>query len=240
MITFSIDNQKVNCPVSWEEVSIASAIKLRTANTLSEIFNALTGFEFPIEDFQVRNQIYPFITFVSDNIDFDKLPMPEKIGDYVPLKNLGHGTFGQKIQAQRIISNAFKGNPKKVDVTSFMIPVLRVYMPEQTDIESLSFIKYYPVFNHYCNEIIRLVGRDKKYLDSRPDPELTLAGIDKLSHFGEMRIIDQLAEGDLVKYDEILKMEYDVVFKKLWYMKEMNDLTERVNRIRLRKQKQAA
>lgn len=242
-IPFKIDGRKVSCPSSWDEVSVASAIKLKTAKTLSEIFRALTGFGMPVEEFQVRNQIFPFITFVSDPIDFDKIPVPEFIltwdSVYEPLKNLGHGTFGQKIAAQKIISKAFKGNPKTVDVTGFMVELLAVYMTNLRceQIEQLPFIKAYPVFDHYCNEIVRLVARDKKYLESKPDSELTLAGVEKLSKFGEMRIIDQLAGGDLKGYDAILKMEYDVIFQKLWYVKEQHDLQERLQKIQARKHK---
>ena len=115
-----------------------------------------------------------------------------------------------------------------------MVDLLSVYVP--LDIANLKFVNAYPVFNHYCNEIVRLVARDKKYLDSKPDSELTLAGVEKLSKFEEMRIVDMLAGGDMLKYKEIENLEYDFVFKKLWYMKEQHDLSVRLNKIRNRKQ----
>jgi len=243
MVTFKINNVKVLCPTEWSEVSISSVLKMKGKTHLTEIFQALTGCDFDIPEFQVRNEIFPYLTFVSDEIDFEKLPMPEFIKGWgAPIKNLGHASFGQKIAAQKIISKAFRGSPREVDVTSFMIDLLIIYMPkmEREKVESLPFVQCYPVFDHYCKEIIRLVGRDKKYLEQKPDADLTLAGIDKLSKFAEMRIIDALAEGDLLKYEKILEMEYDVIFRKLWYVAEQSSFKERYMKIRERKFKQAA
>src|SRR3990167_5620112 len=130
MIPFLIGKEKVSCPQNWEEVSVSSFIKLKSAKSLSKIFKALTGCELPFDEAQIETQIFPYLTFVSEVMDFDKLPLPESIGEYKPLKSLGSGTYGQKIAAQRIIHDAFKNKQKNIDVTSFMVELLEVYLPE--------------------------------------------------------------------------------------------------------------
>jgi len=241
MITFKINNQKIECPITWDEITVEQYIKLKDAKNVSEVFKALTGFDLYISEEQLERDFFPFLTFIADRPDFDSLPLTEYIqGASAPLKNLGHGTFGQKIAAQKIISKAFKGQ-SKVDVTSFMVDVLEVYIKiEKNKINSLKFIQAYPYFNHICKEILRLVKRDKQYLEQKPDSELTLAGVERLSKFGEMRIIDQLAGGDLLKYEKIIEIEYDVIFKKLWYIAEQGAFRERLHKLQMKKQKQAA
>src|SRR3990172_10455868 len=132
MIAFNINKQKVNCPITWEEVTVAQYLKLKKAANLSDIFKALTRFDLDISEEQLEVNIFPFLTFISDPPDFDNLPVPELIVTIgKPPMNLGHESFGKKIAAQKIISKAFKGKDK-IDVTYFMIELLQVYLPKDT------------------------------------------------------------------------------------------------------------
>lgn len=229
----------VECPASWDEITVAQYLRLKTASTLVEVFGALTGrhhYDGISEDILERN-VFPYLTYIADKPDFENLPIPP---DYLGMpKNLGHGTFGQKLRAQKIIHKAFKGGKAdKVDVTEFMVELLAVYCCDDKpnfNILNIPFVQAYPLFNHYCNEILRLVKRDKQYLDRKPDADLTLAGINSLDKFGEMKIIDSLAGGDSLKYNEVLALEYDVVFKKLWYNVELEEFRKRLYRVKTKR-----
>jgi hypothetical protein len=75
--------------------------------------------------------------------------------------------------------------------------------------ELLSFILF--VLNQY--EIIN--NNEKIKLDSPPDFDLQIAGIDELNVFGEINIIDNLAGGDITKWNDCWNLSYGDVFVKL-------------------------
>lgn len=55
---------------------------------------------------------------------------------------------------------------------------------------------------------------ESTYLRSDPDVKLLQAGINKLDQFGLMNTLDNLAKGDILKYDLIRELPYNVVFDK--------------------------
>ena len=63
------------------------------------------------------------------------------------------------------------------------------------------------------------------------------AGIDKLAKFGVMIQIDKLAGGDVLKYDAIKQMPYNLCFTKLLLDKETDLYNMRKNKINLEKSK---
>lgn len=54
-----------------------------------------------------------------------------------------------------------------------------------------------------------------KYLSTDPDLKMMAAGLHKLNELGELPIIDQLAKGDILKYDLIEALPYFKVYEKL-------------------------
>lgn len=55
---------------------------------------------------------------------------------------------------------------------------------------------------------------EMQYLKSDPDVKLIQAGIHKLDQFGIKNTLDNLAQGNVLKYDEVRNLRYDVVFDK--------------------------
>lgn len=55
---------------------------------------------------------------------------------------------------------------------------------------------------------------ESKYLRSEPDIKMIQAGINNLDQFGIKNTLDNLAKGDILKYDAIRKLRYHDVFDK--------------------------
>lgn len=55
---------------------------------------------------------------------------------------------------------------------------------------------------------------EKQYLTSDPDVKFLQAGGNNLNKFGLMNTLDNLAKGDILKYDLIRQLPYNVVFDK--------------------------
>jgi hypothetical protein len=66
-------------------------------------------------------------------------------------------------------------------------------------------------------------------------PEEKQAGIDKLNVLGSINIIDALAQGDVLKYEQVLKLNYNVAFVKLYKNKLESDYRERLKKVLERK-----
>lgn len=80
------------------------------------------------------------------------------------------------------------------------------------------------------NELLFIRENERKAFDSRPDPELTKAGIHRLNIFGNYNLISQLTNGELTKEEEILSIPYSrclqYVAKKRIEAEIQRDLTD--------------
>lgn len=59
---------------------------------------------------------------------------------------------------------------------------------------------------------------EQEFLNSEPDSDMMAAGINELQQFGDMNVIDQLAGGDILKYDAVKSLRYNVIFDKQYKM----------------------
>lgn len=79
---------------------------------------------------------------------------------------------------------------------------------EQTK-ESAAFALW--IFDSYK----QILEMEEVALTSKPDQKLIDAGIERLNIFGELNVINTLAKGDILKYEEVKKLSYEDVFNKL-------------------------
>ena len=61
----------------------------------------------------------------------------------------------------------------------------------------------------------QILEMEEKALSSKPNQKLIDAGIERMNIFGELNIINTLANGDLLKYEAVKKLPYEDVFNKL-------------------------
>lgn len=81
------------------------------------------------------------------------------------------------------------------------------------------------------DELEAIANLEKTYLVSNPSPKLFQAGINRLDQFGLMNTLDNLAGGDILKYDEVRKLRYNVVFDKQYrdiIVKEIQDKLSKI------------
>lgn len=55
---------------------------------------------------------------------------------------------------------------------------------------------------------------EQEHLSGEPDMDMMLAGINELNIFGDLNVIDMLAGGDVLKWEEVKKMTYQKIFDK--------------------------
>jgi hypothetical protein len=93
--------------------------------------------------------------------------------------------------------------------------------------------------NHAMSFILWLIDEMKTirelestYLRSDPDVKLLQAGINKLDQFGLMNTLDNLAKGDILKYDLIRELPYNVVFDKQYMEVTKAEIEKKLSKIK--------
>ncbi|CAA7195436.1 hypothetical protein [Chryseobacterium potabilaquae] len=72
---------------------------------------------------------------------------------------------------------------------------------------------------------------ESRHLHSDPDPEMLAAGISRLNEFGEMSVIDNLANGKILEYDRIEALPYFKVYQKLKLDKIIREINKKYQKI---------
>lgn len=65
------------------------------------------------------------------------------------------------------------------------------------------------------DEIENINKIESNNLQSNPDTDLVVAGINNLDVFGYLNVVDTLAGGDILKWEQILELPYNNVLDKL-------------------------
>lgn len=106
-------------------------------------------------------------------------------------------------------------------VNVFMIDVQKI-----STNEALKFILW------IRDELEAIANLEKTYLVSSPSAKMFQAGINRLDQFGLMNTIDNLANGDILKYDEVRKLRYNVVFDKQYRDIILKEIQEKLSKIK--------
>jgi len=69
---------------------------------------------------------------------------------------------------------------------------------------------------------------ESKVLSAEPDVKLLAAGINELNQFGDLNTIDSLANGDVLKYEEIKMLPYHVIFDKQYKTNIENNINRKM------------
>lgn len=87
------------------------------------------------------------------------------------------------------------------------------------------------------DELGKVNKMESDNLASQPDIDKIAAGIDELNIFGEMNTIDQLAGGDILKWNEVMKLPYQDVFDKQMMMIKHSAFDKRYSEVLRNKSK---
>lgn len=82
------------------------------------------------------------------------------------------------------------------------------------DVQKIEIDKAMSFILWLIDELKSINELESKYLRSEPDIKMIQAGINNLDQFGIKNTLDNLAKGDILKYDAIRKLKYHDVFDK--------------------------
>ncbi len=99
-----------------------------------------------------------------------------------------------------------------------------VYGIDEKQFLNLYLYDCFAAHKFVLNEFVELARIEAEELSVEPTAEQKNAGIEMLNRFGYYNNLDFLAGGDILKYDELLKKPYSIIFRKLVLDKTKNEI----------------
>lgn len=219
----------INVPQLWTDVKWHQYQKAKGETNVDFIISALTGLELSdvkrIDD-KSKSLIVSSIIFVQRPLIIDQLICPEHIelnGKKVKSNiDIMERTFYQKIQLQELLSN------KDFNIEQECINIIELYLQDQisgnkydpnlTDIsredisKEIGLVDAYAIAFDLVNKMKKQVEIESVVLKSNYTSEQIRAGISNFDQYKYMNIVKALAGGDILKYNDVLMLEYNTVF----------------------------
>lgn len=239
MIKFKIKGTKKTheIPSSWQDVSYDQWVKMNKTDNDNELIAIFSGF--PLKaikqlDSKSLYNIQQALSFIYVKLDVEKYKTPKKLMveikqnklltsavDIPFVENIKRKSLGQKIYLQNIIKKF--GD----DVMGGMIDIILVYAqpiiddgkfdPKRFDelrgsFEQLNLVDLYSTSRGYLLQFNKIMEAEANKLYTEPDDDKVRAGIDMFEEYDVMNTIKALAKGDILKYEAVLEVEYQVAF----------------------------
>ena len=112
--------------------------------------------------------------------------------------------------------------------------IIQGVFPIQTD-EQFFNCSVFDVFAAYAwivEEIISIYEVEKDKLHKKPNQKQISAGIEEFDQLDDVPSIDDIAGGDLTRWDEVLEMPYGKVLRKRLLSKIQADYNERYSKLK--------
>ncbi|MDG3581760.1 hypothetical protein [Galbibacter pacificus] len=154
---------------------------------------------------------------------------PLKTLNKKPLKELINLSFGEVINAKLILTQ-----PTKEGLVELIKMVSNL---KKKQIYDLSIYDFYGVLNNLKEQVITINEMEENNLVSKHTSiEWEMVdGSKRLSKYGVLNTIDKLAKGDILKYEQIEKLPYQLVLSKLMMDMEKSDIEADINNIKMKK-----
>lgn len=230
MYPFTAGDTKYFIQTSWFDVTVEKFMAMINGDIEStpEMISILTGIELENVDlFDLTIQLSPYMQWLKQPIDLHNLPLTEFIqvaGKFVHAKIvIGEETFGQKVRFE----GRMKNNNNLVDVIPFILSnyLQPKWMQQEFDInksitlepifKTCSIVEAYPFAKNLYDQLVAIKKNESESIKSYYSEEEIDAGIQSFERFGIMNTVDMLAQGNILNYEAVFKLDYNTVFTKM-------------------------
>lgn len=238
MIYLKHGKNKIEVPQIWAELKLHQWESLRQAgDDQKKIISILTGLTIDVVEHLSMASIIVITEgakFLSEKFDTKKWVVPEvlKLGEYTvyPKIDIKEKEYGQKV----LLTDAVIGKSEVVNNISTILEIYfqtlitkKHYDTELTEEfknlidKNICLCDAYAIAMDYEEQLGDLLENEVKTLNKQPSEDQKRAGIDIYNKFGIMNTIRALANGDILKVPEVLKMDYQTVY--LWLLMNKAD-----------------
>lgn len=219
MIHLTANKRKFSFPQVWGEVTLKQFNQIESMTELKDIASVLSGLQ--VND-SMLEQLQPFMFFMTTPFDPGDWKLPKSVainGEQIALDfDIRNETLGQKILLQYNV----KPNEIAKAVAIYLQPKITGAKFEYEKaievipiVNNLSLNVAFPIAEFLFSQLRKTIETENKELASSVTSEQVRAGIHSFDQFSFYNTIDSLAGGDVLKYEQVLNLSYNVVFLKL-------------------------
>lgn len=255
MIKLKTNNDKVfYIPSSWSEVTFKQWKDLIHSNNEMEMLSILSGLEIDIINRIKESDLIKLsvcISFVKHPLKIENYSAPGKIvinkNVSIPLiTDIGEQSFGQKVYFHELLKSGSDniiellpeliltyGQPY-IDKSDFDLNRLIELVPS---FDNIFFVDLYATALNYIEQLNAIIEIEKEHLSTKPTNEQVAAGVNMFEEFGVMNTIKALANGNILNYEKVLKIEYNTVFNHMRMNKTESIFQENYRKVMEQKHK---
>lgn len=141
-------------------------------------------------------------------------------------KELGSLPFGEVVSLKNYLSNP--------TYESLLESFKMVFGIKQNEYLNADVVSFFYALNHIRESVIKLI-KSEAQLNTEPDADLEMAGVRKLSVFGEMAVLINLGEKFGKAPTEIAKWKYGIVINTLKYYKVKGEVQKKYMELKSKK-----
>lgn len=201
---------------SWAELTLAQWEKICEAKTNKEIVTSCTNkignFDITFTD-EFIESVMPYLSWMIIPIDSSGWVMDQKYK--IDIRKC---EFNKIILLRNV--NETKERVRK------SIELFYDFKPDE-----LTLYDALTISNDLYSQLSKINELEAVKLRHVPTSEQRRAGIEKFDQFGIMNVVDSLAGGDILKYEQVLKIDYNTVFMKMLRSKVESDFQRRYSKI---------
>lgn len=239
-------------PTSWEEITYGQYKDMQGVRDEAKILSILCNMPVDLVERLGNDTITRLsilLSFLQEPIKVEGLEPKEELtaldGSKIRLiKDIKEKSFGQKIYLHELVKE------NEENIVNALTDIVLVYSQEQitgkdfdigkindlkNSFDNIFLVDLYSTAMYYIEQLKVVLESERNVLHKEPTREQKLAGIDMFSDFGVMNTIKALAGGDILKYDAVTKLEYNVVFTHMVMNKVQSDFEENYRAVMKRK-----
>lgn len=238
MIEFKSKLGSFNIPTSFADLKMKDLEYLRKNRESSlKVFARLTGLK--EEKVMILNldPILPHLDFLDKDV-LDSIDESEEI--FIEERRFDIPSDISRLQwGQKLLSSDAVRDGRIIDALSIYLQP--IYFDEAFDadkaekmndvLENCDVESVYGGAKFIIKQLEELADKEVKALKSEISHEQKLAGIESFNQLGHFNSIDMIAGGDVLKYEDVLALDYNTIFNKLFLMNLTTKFEKRYSEI---------
>ena len=251
MINFNTPEGSIQVKSSYYDLTVGEYhLILDNIKDHEFILSVLTGIDRSVINSYDFSQVADVVDFLSeDPNEFYPLEFLTVKGKTISNINIRSKSWAQKIASENLVRVMPPEKPEEEGsmFVADLVELVAIYIqpkfrkkkdfnPDKLEkvkklIHELPAAEVYPFGIHLQNQLIDIKKLEAKMLKAEHTAEQKQAGINEFDKLGIFNTIDMLAQGDPLKYDDVLKIDYGTIFNKLLLLNISVKFDKRLSKI---------
>lgn len=249
MIKVSVNGKGRKLPSNWMDIGLSQYDKvLEVKDNQVKLISIITGLSesevsrLSVESANLLTAVLKFLETPFVLSDYEN-PKTININGIVinPLIDIKEKSLYQKMQLQTLLEEKDFNIDKNIStiLELYLQPLCtgKKYSTLETEYfkkliyERIGIVDAHLLVAYYIGQLGEILETEKNTLDRKPTSEQRRAGIERFNKYGMFNIVDALAKGDVLKWEQVLELDYNTVYLKLLKEKDESIFQEAYTKI---------